>query len=162
MTRYLTFVTSVLLVSSLGFVAAPALAAPQDCGARGPHGESFGHHARHMKQHHKKLHSLLKLTPEQEVAWKKMVDIEQPMMDKADPMKSDDWAKLTTPERADRMVERMKAHHARQVEQVAAMKEFYAVLSPEQKKIFDDFHATGMRGKPGPRATASAKAPAKP
>lgn len=162
MTRYRTFLTSVLLASSLGFVAAPALAAPQDCGPRGQHGGFSGHSAKHMEQHHKKLHSLLKLTPEQEAAWKKMVDIEQPMMDKADPMKSDEWAKLTTPERADRMVERMKAHHARQVEQVAAMKEFYAVLSTEQKKIFDDFHATGMRGKPGPRAAASTKPPAKP
>lgn len=158
MTPYRTFVSSALLAASLGFVAAPAMAAPQDCGPRGAHGELSGHHAKHMEQHHKKLHSLLKLTPEQEVAWKKMVDIEKPMMAKADPMKSDDWAKLTTPERADRMVERMKAHHARQVEQVAAMKEFYAVLSPEQKKSFDDFHATGMRGKSGPRA----KAPVKP
>lgn len=155
MTPYRTFVSSVLLASSLGFVALPALAAPQDCGPREAYGDFSGHRSKHMEAHHKKLHFLLKLTPEQEVAWKKMTDVE-PSMGKTEPMKSADWAKLTTPERADRMLERMKAHHARQVEQVAAMKEFYAVLSPEQKKAFDDFHATGMRGKPGARASAKA------
>jgi hypothetical protein len=40
------------------------------------------------------------------------------------------------------------------LEHVVALKEFYAVLTPEQKKILDDFHAVpqrGKHGKPGPR-----------
>lgn len=167
MTRYRTLVSSVLLASSLGFVAAPAFANRQDCGSMGARGEfrEFREHrAEHMEKHHKKLHAALKLTPEQEDAWKKMLDAEQPMA-KADAMKTEDWAKLTTPERADRMLERMKERQSRQAEHVAALKTFYAVLSPEQKKTFDDFHSgprAGMRGKSERRSADPDKAVAKP
>ena len=78
-------------------------------------------------------------------------------MAKPAPAKPEEWAKLTTPERADKMVERMREQQSRMFEHVAALKEFYAVLTPEQKKTFDDFHSSmrpgsGMRGKPGPRS----------
>ena len=165
MTSYRTLVSSVLLVSSLGFVAVPALAARQDCGPGGARGEFMEHHAKQMEQHHKKLHAALKLTADQETAWKKLMDSEQPMA-KMPPAKPEDWAKLTTPERADKMLERMQEHQAREVGHVAALKEFYAVLTPEQKKAFDDFHSGPHERKHGKpkhhRASPPAKAPQSP
>jgi Spy/CpxP family protein refolding chaperone len=164
MTRYRTLVSSLLLASSLGFVAAPALAAKQGCGPKGAPGEMMEHHGKHMEQHHKKLHAALKLTSEQEGAWTKLMASEHPMT-KAEPMKHEDMAALTTPERADKMLERMKEHQTHQVEHVAALKEFYAVLTPEQQKVFDDFHSaprTGMHAKRKHHATEPAKPTQKP
>lgn len=140
---------SLLVASTLGAVAIPAFAdAP--CGPMGGAGGYREHRAERMEQHHKKVHDALKLTAEQEVAWKKLVDSEHPMH-KPEPGKAEDWAKLTTPERADKMLERMKTHEAAMTSHIAVLKEFYAVLTPEQRKIFDDSHRNtrrdGMRGK---------------
>jgi Spy/CpxP family protein refolding chaperone len=94
----------------------------------------------------------------------KLMDSEQPMT-KAESMKSKDMAKLTTPERAEKMLESMKERQAQQVEHVAALKDFYAVLTSEQKKVFDDFHSgsrDGVRAKSKHRASAPAKEIQKP
>jgi Spy/CpxP family protein refolding chaperone len=48
------------------------------------------------------------------------------------------------------MLEMMKERQVRMGEHVAALKEFYAVLTPEQKATFDKFHSGprhGMHGK---------------
>ncbi len=142
-------IQSLLVASTLGAVAIPALAdAP--CGRMGDGSGYREHRAEHMEQHHKKVHDALKLTPEQDVAWKKLVDSEHPMH-KPEAGKAEDWAKLTTPERAEKMLERMKTHEAAMASHIVVLKEFYAVLTPEQKKIFDDSHRGtrrgGMRGK---------------
>jgi protein CpxP len=153
MTRYRNFVSSILLVSSLGVLAAPVAAAPPDCSRAAMRGDIWEHRVERMAQHHQRLHDALKLTPEQDSAWKKLMDSQHPMA-RMEPGKADDWAKLTTPERADKMLERMQEHQSRMTQHVAALKDFYAMLTPEQKKTFDDFHSAprrGMRGKPGPR-----------
>jgi Spy/CpxP family protein refolding chaperone len=164
MTSYRTLVSSILLASSLGFVAAPALASHKGCGPKEANGDMMEHHAKHMEQHHKKLHAALKLTSDQEAAWTKLMDSEHSMA-KAEPMKHEDMAALTTPERAEKMLERMKEHQEHQVARVAALKEFYAVLTPEQQKVFDDIHSgprEGMRGKSKHHAAKSATATQKP
>ena len=153
MTSYRTFVCSMLLVSSLGVLAAPVVAAPPDCSRMGMRGDAWEHRVERMAQQHQRLHDALKLTPEQDIAWKKLMDPQHPMA-RMEPAKADDWAKLSTPERADKMLERMQEHQSRMTAHVTALKDFYALLTPEQKKTFDDFHAGprgGMRGKPGPR-----------
>jgi periplasmic protein CpxP/Spy len=160
MTTCRTLVSSVVLAASLGFAAAPVAAMPRDCGPRGNSGEFMEYRADCMAQHQKKLHAALKLTPEQEAAWTKFTATAQPMA-KDRPAMSNDWAKLTTPERADKMLERMKMREAQQTEHVAALKEFYAVLTAEQKKAFDDFHANmwdGLRAKRGHRGSGMGKA----
>jgi Spy/CpxP family protein refolding chaperone len=93
---------------------------------------------------HEALHKSLKLTADQETAWKTFSETMMP----GKPMMSDkmDWNKLTTPERADKMLEFSKQHEQNMAEHVAAMKTFYAVLTPAQQKIFDDFHADRMPG----------------
>ena len=87
---------------------------------------------------HKKLHEMLKLTAEQEAPWKAYTDSMMP----GKPMMSDktDMDKLTTPERADKMLEFSKTHQQQMETHVAAMKTFYAALTPAQQKIYDDFH----------------------
>jgi len=47
------------------------------------------------------------------------------------------------------MLARMKEQQAHQVAHVAAITDFYAVLTPEQKKTFDEFHSAPMAGKHG-------------
>jgi len=155
-----TLVPSLLLATMLAFLAAPVAAAKHKCSPMEAHGDFMEHRTDRMEQHHKKLHAALKLTTEQEGAWKKLMDSE-PSMAKAKP---EDMAKLTTPERAEKMLAQMKEHQGQQADHVAAITGFYAVLTPEQKKIFDDFHSgpkTGMRGKPAHHAAGHAKAPAK-
>lgn len=161
MTGYRTLVSSMLLASTLGLGAVSLAYANPECG---PMGQMGKRRAERMQQHHQQLHDALKLTPEQEGAWKKLMASEHPM-EPAEASKPEDWAKLTTPERAERMLERMKAHQAQMTEHVAALKDFYAVLTPEQQKTFDDFHAGprgGMRGKQNPRASGAQTTPSKP
>jgi protein CpxP len=81
MTNYRSVVslTSILLASILGVIAAPAVAAPSDCGPPGMRGDFWEYRVERMAQHHKMLHDALKLTPGQEGAWKKLMDSEHPM-----------------------------------------------------------------------------------
>ncbi|MDE2442508.1 MAG: Spy/CpxP family protein refolding chaperone, partial [Betaproteobacteria bacterium] len=70
-------------------------------------------------------------------------------------------AKLTAPERADKMLEIQKQHQEAMSKHVAAMKDFYAQLTPEQKKVFDEQTMMGKRGQrggmrgPGPQGPAN-------
>jgi len=48
-----------------------------------------------------------------------------------------DMAHLSTPERLDKMLARADEHRARMVAHVAAVKQFYAQLTPSQQKAFD-------------------------
>ncbi len=98
--------------------------------------------ARHFAEFKQKLH----LSAGQEAAWNnymaalKPANLQRP--DRAE------MAKLTTPERIDRMralrTERMAAMDQRG----EATKIFYASLTPEQKKLFDA--ETASRGRHGP------------
>ena len=154
MNTYRRLAQSVLLATGLGaFIAAPAFAEP-DCAAMGGHEAHAEHRSKMMEQHHKQLHDALKLTAEQEPGWKKLMDSEQPKPSTSGASKTEDWSKLTTPERAEKMLELGKARQEHMSEYVGALKGFYASLSVEQKKIFEDMHASqqgGMRGKPGSR-----------
>ena len=95
-------------------------------------------HARHLSD----LKAKLKITPAQESAWSTFAESMKPPADmmgkRPDPAELD---KLTTPERIDKMralhKERMAAMEAAMDKHAEATKTFYAVLSPEQKKVFD-------------------------
>lgn len=102
------------------------------------------------------LKAQLKLTPDQESAWTKFVDARKPMADQVAPQRPDpvEMAKLTTPERLDKMkamrTERMAAMTANMEKHEAAVKAFYAALTPEQQKVFDVAGAPGQgHGKRG-------------
>jgi Spy/CpxP family protein refolding chaperone len=161
MNSYRKAVQSFLLVAGVSaFVAGPVMADPV-CGHMGGHTER---HARMMEQHHTQLHEALKLSAEQEPAWKKLMESEQsgPAMGGGP---AEDWAKLNTPERAEKMLELSKARQVQMAEHVSALKAFYAVLTPEQQKTFEDFHSGHrghMAGKPGAKPARTDKAPSKP
>jgi len=147
MTRFRHAFPALALSLLLGAAAVPAMA-DMPCGPMG--GGMREHRAERMEQHHKRLHDALKLNADQEVAWKKLIESEHPMAAaRPGAGKTEDWAALTTPERAERMLERMRAHQSAMADHVAQLKAFYGLLSPEQQKIFDDAHRGGRRGMRG-------------
>lgn len=153
MNHYRHIARKLLLAVGMGaFLAGPVLAEPA-CPAMSTNVTQHERHVMRMEQHHKQLHDALKLTAEQEPGWKKLTDSEQ-IKPLPDISQSEDWSTLTAPERAAKMLELSKIHQDHMTEHVAALTAFYATLSPEQKKTFEDSHAgmrDGMHGKPGHR-----------
>lgn len=134
MTTYRNTLQSALLILGLGaLLAAPAFA---DSGCR-HEGRQAAWQARNIEAHHQKLHEALALTSEQEGGWKKLLESEQHGPTLAI---QDDWSKLKAPERAEKMLELAKARQAAMVEHVAALKTFYASLTPQQQNIFEASH----------------------
>ena len=97
------------------------------------------------------LKEKLKLSAAQESAWTTFTAASQPpagvrpqRMDRAE------FAKLTTPERLERMQARQAERSAMFAKRAEATKAFYAALTPEQQKTFDaeTVHA-GMHGHRG-------------
>lgn len=103
-----------------------------------------------MEKHQAQLHAKLKLSEAQEPAWKTFIAASTPTGMPTPPERKE-MDKLTTPERMEKMLERSKEHQSKMQERLAALKTFYAVLTPEQQKIFDDSHRNmrhqGMRHK---------------
>jgi Spy/CpxP family protein refolding chaperone len=105
-----------------------------------------------MEKREAELKALLKLTPAQEGAWKTFVDSHKPVAPMADKQRPDpaEMAKLTTPQRLDKMKalreEHSKARTAVMDKHIDATKAFYAQLTPEQQKVFD---ASTLHGHPG-------------
>jgi hypothetical protein len=100
-----------------------------------------GKNAERMEKMHEKhlatLHDKLKLTAQQETAWKKFA-ANKPMFDKANRPDPVEMQKLNAPQRLEKGVEHMKVMETKMTEHLAALKEFYSVLTPEQQKIFDE------------------------
>lgn len=152
MKNHRNLIAALFMGVGMGVIAANAAAQSVDCGPRGPMGNWEKYHEQRgerMQQHQKQLHDALKLTPDQEGAWKKFAESVQapPRPERGDPA---DWAKLTAPERAEKMLEFSKQRQERMTEHVAALKTFYGVLTPEQKKTFDEFHVGPRGGRHGP------------
>jgi len=129
---------------------------------RGP-GDGSKMAAVHAK-HQARLHDRLKLSAAQEAAWKTFTEKTKP--DPARRMAArDEVATLTTPARMDRMLALMKEGEGRMAEHAAAVKDFYAQLTPEQQKIFDDqakaWHARGHGMRHPHHGKPPAPAPAK-
>jgi len=162
MNRYCKLLSSLTLAVALGGLAAPSLAGPAECDPLGPHGRHFESSGPHQARQQQRLHDALSLTSAQEGAWTKLTEAERPPA-KAAPGQAAEWARLTAPERAERRLERVKDLEARLTTQVAALKDFYAGLTPEQKKVFDAFHVAPGRAAQGrmrpPAAAAEAVTP---
>lgn len=167
---------------------APAGAQPQmqDKMHRGDHSSMrermFGNHqerrAERIAKRQAELKAKLKITPAQEGAWTTFTAAMQPpaamggmMGMRHDPKLKAEMDKLTTPERIDKMqamrAERMKTMGAEMEKRGAATKAFYAVLSSEQKAVFDAVamhggkhgggHGMGMGGEHGGRGEHGGK-----
>lgn len=134
--------------------SAPAPATP------GPGHHMDGHHKHMMGRHHGRfdpakmqeriakrqaaLKQKLQITPAQEGAWTAYTAAMQPPANMQRPDRAE-FAKLTTPERIDRMRALRAARAAEMDKRAEATKAFYASLTPEQKKVFDE-RSFGRRG----------------
>jgi protein CpxP len=115
--------------------------------------ERMGKMQKHMAERQAKLKTELKLTPEQEAAWTAFVagTGHAPRMAGKGGARHEEMAKLTTPERIDKMMAMHAERSAQMAQRMQAVKSFYAALTPEQQKTFDGqrmggFQRTGMKG----------------
>jgi protein CpxP len=101
--------------------------------------EGHGDHAAMMQHHIQHLRDVLQLTPAQEPALQALVAAMKPPEGLREKMKAEHeaMAQLTTPQRLDRMKARMAEHEAMMDQHIAAVKHFYAQLTPAQQKAFD-------------------------
>lgn len=173
---------SAALASSGAFAqapAAPSAAAPTAAVAQADN--AAGPKAQHkrmdpvkrmerMQEHRAKrlaaLKEKLKLNAGQEGAWSTFTTANQPPAGARPPrMDRAEFAKLTTPERLERMQTRQAERTAMFAKRADATKTFYAALTPDQQKTFDSetAHFGGPRGHHGhggpggPRGSAPAK-----
>ena len=158
----ISLVTGLLLATGLAYSQAPMGGA--GCDMMGPHGAMAGHEMGHrgigrmdpakmqavLDKHHAALKAQLKLTPAQEPAWTAFVASHKlPAGMKGQPAAMPDLAKLTTPERIEKMKElraqRMGEMSVAMDKHAEATKTFYAALTPEQQKVFDAQTMQGHR-----------------
>lgn len=89
----------------------------------------------HFAERLAKLHTKLNLQASQEAAWTTFSAAITPTSLPTPPAHADN---LTAPDRAQKMLDALKQHEAVATAHVAALKTFYAALSPEQQKTFDE------------------------
>jgi len=137
------FALVALTAIAIGAAASTAFAMSPGCGDGGMmsqgglSGDSKGKIATFIEKRQAELHQQLKLSAEQEPAWKTFSEKMQAALPQDRPNR-EEMRKLSTPERMDKMLAVMKAHEQQLEIRAAAIKEFYAVLTPEQRKQFDE------------------------
>ena len=111
---------------------AQAPGASVQSGATSQHGQKF---AERMAKRQAALHDKLALTPAQEGAWQAFTArMQATVLTRSDARPA---TPLTAPERAERKAAFLQVAQQQAASRVQPIKEFYAVLSPEQQKIFD-------------------------
>ncbi|MCL2075539.1 MAG: Spy/CpxP family protein refolding chaperone [Betaproteobacteria bacterium] len=101
---------------------------------------------------HARLKEILKIAPNQEAAWKtfneQMLAIaETRFAARPDPA---EFMGLSAPERMEKRLELSRQYQDTMDKRLSVLNTFYASLSAEQKKIFDDWHSPRWRdGKRG-------------
>ena len=134
------------LIAGSGIMAASAYAVSADNAADKPRCEAHqlqkgeARWADRRTAHRVELKAKLALTAEQEAAWNTFTESTQPgprqiSMDRK--AMREEFEKLSTPERLDRMQAMSEMRRARMAERAGAIKTFYAQLSPEQQRVFD-------------------------
>ncbi len=169
----LSLLAGLLVAAGVAYSQSPMGGGAQCDHMMGQPGPGMGHHGMGqmdpakmqamMVKRQAVLKAQLKLTPAQEGAWTTYTTAMKPLADKMLAARPDqaEFAKLTTPER----IEKMKALRAQhQGEMSAAMdkhgeatKAFYAALTPEQQKIFD---VAAMQGQGKGHGHGAGKGPA--
>jgi len=134
------------MIAGSGLLAASSFALPAN-GADGKarcetmHGQKFqakmeAHRASHLAA----LKEKLDIKPAQEAAWSAFTNAAKPQVKhdgkSREAMKAE-FAKLSTPERLDKMLALSDTRRAKMAERAEAIKTFYAQLTPEQQKVFD-------------------------
>lgn len=105
-----------------------------------------------MAKRQARLHDKLKLTAAQEPAWTAFIASAKPRQQGERPAHVD-FAKLSAPERMEKIIAMQKEHLSMEESRLGALKTFYATLTPEQQKVLD--HSMGGKhgrwGHHGPR-----------
>lgn len=131
------------LLAALAF--ATSAQTPPEAPAAGPAASTVREHRgrfdparmqEHMARRQAALKHKLQITPAQESAWAAYTAAMKPPADLKRPQRGE-FEKLTTPERIDRMRQIRNAHIAEMDKRGDAAKALYAVLSADQKKVFD-------------------------
>jgi protein CpxP len=92
--------------------------------------------AEHVAKRQAELHDALKLTRAQEPAWNAFANATRPAPRANRPDRAA-WASMPAPARMEKMIAMSKERTARMESQLSALNTFYAVLTPEQKKVLD-------------------------
>jgi len=158
---------SLLVCAGLAAMAQPVPPGPGGGPGSGPGWMMQNHPAdgarmrQHMDEriasHMADLKTILRITPTQEAAWASFTASMKPAAGAPawrSPQERDklraEMDKLSTPERMDRMralqAERYAKRSAEMDRRNAAVKAFYAVLAPEQQKVFDVEHKRLQHG----------------
>lgn len=155
-----------LSLPSFAQTAAPAAPADKAAATQSAHehhkhhrGDKRGDRAEHMKKRLDKLKTDLKLSPAQEGAWTSYLESMKPAERPPVPADREAFAKLTTPERIDKMREMRTKRNAEMDKRADATKAFYAQLNADQKKTFDaeSLRMHGPRHPGGPRGPRDGK-----
>ena len=93
--------------------------------------------AEHAAKRTARLHDELKITPAQENAFRTYIAATQPQPRPARGERAN-WKELTAPARMEQMIAMQKQRTAEMEASMPALNAFYAVLTPEQKKVFDE------------------------
>jgi periplasmic protein CpxP/Spy len=147
--KALNFTTKTLVTAAalLGLAGSAAAQAPAPADGQRAHANDQQHHKRgeHMAMRQQRLHDTLQLTASQEPAWAAFAASMKPAGDAMRAHHADRAAMLAmpAPQRMEKAIERSKQRTARMEQRLAALKSFYAVLSPAQQKAFD---AQAMHG----------------
>jgi protein CpxP len=149
------FIAAALSTAVYAAPPAPEQGGPDHGAMQGMHQErQGGDFKERIARRQAVLHDKLKLTGTQEAAWKTYVEAIKPPQagSRPDRPQRADWEKLSAPERMEKMLAMMKEREARMTTHVAAMKTFYATLSPLQQQIFNDNVAGPMHARHGGRS----------
>lgn len=145
----LSLVAGLLLVAGLAYSQSPMMGGGMHEGMQGHDmgGKDPAKMQAMMEKRHAALKAQLKLTPAQEPAWVAFMEAHKPPAGKMGKHEMPDMSKLTTPERVDKMREvhaqRVSERTAEMEKKGAAVKAFYAALTPEQQKLFDAHEMKG-------------------
>jgi len=145
----------------------PALSAEQRLAKKAEWQAKAGERHVRMQQHRAerqaKLRDSLKLNAQQQPAWDAFVASQAPGKkgERAGRPDRAAWASLSAPQRMEKQIAMQKQRTVQMEARLAALNNFYAVLTPEQRKTFDEQakHRKGPRhhghhGQHGQRASA--------
>lgn len=138
-----------LTVLGMGSAAIAQTAAPEP----GRHASAMTQEQRQAKfaefaaKRTARLHDVLKITPAQENAFRAYIASTQPKPMQARGERAN-WKELSAPARAEKMIAMQKQRTADMEARLPALNTFYSVLTPEQKKTFDEqaMHHRGHGG----------------
>ncbi len=149
MNRYTRRLIAVSAAALLGGASLVAMANPkggEGCGSK-DHGTRAEKMQQRMAAHQTELKNALKLTAQQEAAWTQYQQAMTPPK-AATAMDHAEMDKLTTPQRLEKMQALHQERQAQANQHLQATKTFYASLTPEQQKVFDQQHnRQGRHGK---------------